>query len=207
MHHIIWYYCWFLYIHLRRVVNRRGTESGFWALDRSRPWRWSRRVLARAVRLCEASSLFGCEAVIHPPDDDWCQEKEGRKKVGIFMHMCSPCCDDLFSLGHSVWVACGAELWPRKVCVCAGSSLALRSCTACPCSYVFTHRICTSMFRFDEQLHCSTSITMAWARKSYAFWSSPQAHALFMAPRTKMQRCHKDDLWQNNEKSYGDFRH
>ena len=35
------------------------------------------------------------------PDDDWCQEKEGRKKVGIFMHMCSPRCDDLFSLGHS----------------------------------------------------------------------------------------------------------
>jgi len=71
------------------------------------------------------------------PDDDWCQEKEGRKKVGIFMHMCSPRCDDLFSLGYSVWVACGAELWPRKVCVCAGSSFALRSCTACPCSYVF----------------------------------------------------------------------
>jgi len=42
------------------------------------------------------------------------------------MHMCSPRCDDLFSLGHSVWVACEAELWPRKVCVSAGSSFALR---------------------------------------------------------------------------------
>ena len=38
-------------------------------------------------------------------------------------------------------------------------------------------------------------------------YSSAQAHALFMVPRTKMHRCHKDGLWQNNEKSYGDFRH
>ena len=81
--------------------------------------------------------------------------------------------------------------------------------------HTWIHRISTKNlekelaigFRFDEQLHCSTSITMAWARKSYAFWSSPQTHALFMVPRTKMQRCHKDELWQNYEKSYGDFRH
>ena len=29
-----------------------------------------------------------------------------------------------------------------------------------------------------------------------------------MAPRPKIQRCRKDDLlWQNDKKSYGDFRH
>ena len=43
--------------------------------------------------------------------------------------------------------------------------------------HTWIHRISTKNlekelaigFRFDEQLHCSTSITMAWARKSYAF--------------------------------------
>jgi len=47
--------------------------------------------------------------------------------------------------------------------------------------------------------HCPTSITMASARKSYAFRSSSQTHdALFMAPLLKMQRCRKDDRWQND---------
>jgi len=34
------------------------------------------------------------------------------------MHMCSPRCGDLFSSRRGVRVACGAELWPREVCVC-----------------------------------------------------------------------------------------
>ena len=58
-------------------------------------------VLARArVVICCTRRSRGTPQ--EKPDDDWCQEKEGRKKVGIFMHMCSPCCDDLFSLGHEV---------------------------------------------------------------------------------------------------------
>jgi len=62
----------------------------------------------------------------------------GAQKKSVFSCICVLFVTmGLFSLGHSVWVACGAELWPRKVCVCAGSSFALRSCTACPCSYVF----------------------------------------------------------------------
>ena len=72
--------------------------------------------------------------------------RRGARKAGIFMHQCmlSPLvadCGDMFSRGRSVWVACEAELWPRKVCDSAGSSFALRSCTACPCSYVFMRGI------------------------------------------------------------------
>jgi len=68
-------------------------------------------------------------------------------------------------------------------------------------SYIGSYLVVTKRvgFRFDEQLRCPTSITMAWARKSYAFRSSSQTHdALFMAPLLKMQRCRKDDRWQND---------
>ena len=54
-------------------------------------------------------------------------------------------------------------------------------------------------FRFDKQLRCPTSITMASACKPPdAFWSPSQAYAIFVACLSKMQRCRKDDLlWQS----------
>jgi len=53
------------------------------------------------------------------------------------MHMCSLGCGDLFSSSRGVRVAsaCGAASYDREKFASACSSFALRSCTACPCSY------------------------------------------------------------------------